>query len=86
NLVIKMRILRNGDVIFVGETNTSKMKKRIETIVAYLLRDNIVPSGTLISTGTGIIPGKDVQLKDGDRVEIYIEKIGTLVNYVRKLR
>jgi len=81
-----MRILRNGNVVFSGETNTSKMKKRLETIVAYLLRDNVIPLGTLVSTGTGIIPGKDVQLKDGDRVEIYIEKIGTLVNYVRKLK
>jgi 2-dehydro-3-deoxy-D-arabinonate dehydratase len=86
NLTIKMRILRDGEVVFYGETNTSKMKKRLETIVAYLLRDNVIPSGTLVSTGTGIIPGKDVQLKDGDRVEIYIEKIGTLVNYVRKLK
>lgn len=86
NLVIRMRILRNNEVIFAGETNTSKMKKRIETIIAYLLRDNIIPSGTLVSTGTGIIPGKDVQLKDGDKVEIYIEKIGALINYVRKLR
>ncbi len=61
-------------MIFAGETNTSKMKKRIETIVAYLLRDNVIPSGTLVSTDTGIIPSKDVQLKDGDVVEIYIEK------------
>jgi len=81
-----MRILRNGNVVFSGETNTSKMKKRLEMIVAYLLRDNVIPLETLVSTGTGIIPGKDVQLKDGDRVEIYIEKIGTLVNYVRKLK
>lgn len=86
NLVIKMRILRNGDVVFVGETNTSKMKKRLETIIAYLLRDNTIPSGTLVSTGTGIIPGRDVQLKGGEKIEIYIEKIGTLVNYVRKLK
>ncbi|MEM2909675.1 MAG: fumarylacetoacetate hydrolase family protein [Nitrososphaerota archaeon] len=86
NLVIKMRIFRNGNLIFVGETSTSKMKKRIETIVTYLLRDNVVPPGTLLSTGTGIIPGKDIQLKDNDRVEIYIEKIGTLVNYVRKFK
>lgn len=86
NLVIRMKILRNGDVVFAGETSTSKMKKRLQTIIAYLLRDNVIPSGTLVSTGTGIIPGKDVQLKDGDKIEIYIEKIGTLVNYVRKLK
>lgn len=86
NLLIRMRILRNDGVVFVGETSTSKMKKRIETIVSYLLRDNVIPSGTLVSTGTGIIPGRDVQLKDNDRVEIYIEKIGTLVNCVRKLK
>jgi 2-dehydro-3-deoxy-D-arabinonate dehydratase len=33
-------------------------------------------------TGTGIVPGKDISLEEGDEVEINIEGIGTLINPV----
>ena len=33
-------------------------------------------------TGTGIVPGSDFTLKEGDEIQITIDLIGTLVNKV----
>ncbi len=45
-LEIRMRILGEaGDELFAGETSTSRMKRRFEELVAYLVRDNPVPGG-----------------------------------------
>ncbi len=82
---IRMRILRNGKIFFDGTTSTANMKTKIDKQIHYLLLDNSVPDGSLLTTGTSIIPGKDQGLKKGDIVEITIEGIGTLVTNVDKL-
>jgi 2-dehydro-3-deoxy-D-arabinonate dehydratase len=82
SLKIEMRILRRGRTVFEGKTSTSMMRKRIDHILRYLFRDNTIPPGTLLMTGTGIVPGKDISLEEGDEVEINIEGIGTLINPV----
>lgn len=86
SLVIRLRILREGSRIFEGETSTARMRKKIDHILRYLRRDNQIPEGTLLMTGTGIVPGKNISLEEGDIVEISIEKLGTLINPVRRLR
>jgi 2-dehydro-3-deoxy-D-arabinonate dehydratase len=50
--------------------------------VSFLLRDNPVPAGSVLLTGTGLVPPDDVTLASGQRVEIRIEGIGRLVNHV----
>jgi len=85
NLNISLKIRRGGEIIYMGETNTSKLKRKIEEMVDFLMRDNPIPDGTLLMTGTGIVPGKDITLKQDDIVEIEIEKIGKLVTPVIKL-
>ncbi|MEM4970776.1 MAG: fumarylacetoacetate hydrolase family protein [Sulfolobales archaeon] len=82
SLKIEMRILRRGKTIFEGKASTSMMRKKIDHILRYLLRDNTIPPGTLLMTGTAIVPGKDISLEEGDEVEISIEGIGTLLNPV----
>jgi 2-dehydro-3-deoxy-D-arabinonate dehydratase len=34
-------------------------------------------------TGTGIVPNEDFTLQSGDEISITIDRVGTLVNYVR---
>lgn len=81
-LEINMRIFRDGKIFFEGTTNSKNIRTRIDKQVMYLMRDNTIPDGTILTTGTSIIPSRDQGLKHGDRVEISIEKIGTLTTGV----
>jgi 2-dehydro-3-deoxy-D-arabinonate dehydratase len=85
DLDITCRIIRDDELVFEGEANTSQMKRSIDEINEYLLRDNPIPTGTVVMTGTGIVTPDDLPLRDGDIVEIEIEEIGILSNPVRKL-
>jgi 2-dehydro-3-deoxy-D-arabinonate dehydratase len=80
-----MRILRDGSEIFRGSVNTSSMKRSFEELVEYWTRDNVAPPGSILLTGTGIVPPDDFTLKVGDIVEIEIEKIGVLRNRIEQL-
>ncbi len=80
SLNIEMTILRGNEVAFHGKTNTSNMKRRIDEILDYLLRCNVIPPGSACLTGTGIVPPDDFTLQNGDKVLIEIEKIGKLEN------
>jgi 2-dehydro-3-deoxy-D-arabinonate dehydratase len=71
-----------GEVLFSGETSTARMKRSFEELVAWLLRDNPVPPGSVLLTGTGLVPPDDFTLKPGQRVEIHVPGIGTLQNPV----
>lgn len=81
---IRMRILRSDKTIFDGSMSTSNMKTKIDKQIHYLLIDNDVPDGTLLTTGTSIIPNKDQGLENNDVVEISIDGIGTLSTKVKK--
>jgi 2-dehydro-3-deoxy-D-arabinonate dehydratase len=82
-LEIRMRIYgETGDELFAGETSTSRMKRPFEELVAYLVRDNPVPAGSVLLTGTGLVPPDDFTLEPGHVVEISVPGIGTLSNPV----
>ena len=53
-----------------------------EDLVAYLVRDNPVPPGSVLLTGTGLVPPDDFTLEPGHVVEISVPGIGTLSNPV----
>ena len=53
---------------------------KLDTLVDYLGRENWVAPGTVLLTGTGIVPPDEFTLAPGDVVEITCEPIGTLVN------
>jgi len=82
---IKLRIHRGREVVFSGETNTSNMKREYEELSKYLFRDNPVPRGSIMLTGVGIVPPDTFTLQDGDLVEISMDGLGTMRNFVRKL-
>lgn len=80
---IRMRITgADGEELFAGETSTARMRRGFEELVGWLLRDNPVPPGSVLLTGTGLVPPDDFTLAPGHRVEIAVPEIGTLVNTV----
>jgi 2-dehydro-3-deoxy-D-arabinonate dehydratase len=58
------------------------MRRAFEELAAWLMRDNPVPAGSILLTGTGLVPPDDVTLVPGQQVEIRIPGIGKLVNPV----
>ena len=82
-LEIRMRILDvDGAELFAGETSTGRMKRTFEELVEFLLRDNPVPAGSVLLTGTGLVPPDDFTLEAGHVVEIEVPDIGILSNPV----
>jgi 2-dehydro-3-deoxy-D-arabinonate dehydratase len=73
---------RDGRELFAGETSTAKLKRSPGELVAWVVRDNPVPPGSVLLTGTGIVPPDEYTLEPGHVVEIEIEGIGILVNTV----
>ncbi len=80
NVDITCTITRGGTTIFSGETSTSKLNRKIETLTEYLLRSNPVPAGSVLLTGTGIIVTEESALAAGDIVSIASPQIGELSN------
>lgn len=72
----------DGRELWSGETSTAQMKRSVEELVGWVLRDNPVPPGSVLLTGTGLVPPDDVALAPGHEVEVTIPRIGTLVNPV----
>ncbi|RDE17967.1 MAG: fumarylacetoacetate hydrolase [Candidatus Thorarchaeota archaeon] len=85
NVGIRLKIHRGGQVVFGGETNTSNMKREFEELSKYLFRDNPVPRGSIMLTGVGVVPPDSISLQDGDLVEISMDGLGTMKNYVKRL-
>jgi 2-dehydro-3-deoxy-D-arabinonate dehydratase len=85
NLDISCQIIRGGTTIFESQTNTSQLARTFEELNEYLYRDNPIPPGTLVSTGTGIMVPNELSLMDGDIVVISCPEIGTLSNPVMQL-
>ena len=80
DLPITMRIVRGDSVVYEGETSTQHLHKRLDVLVEYLCRDNWIEPGTVLLTGTGIVPPDDFTLEIEDAVEIGCPPIGTLRN------
>ncbi len=80
NLEMTCTITRDGKETFRGSISTSKLHRKIETLIEYLSRSNKVPVGTVVLTGTGIIVTQEAALAPGDVVTISVPQIGDLVN------
>jgi 2-dehydro-3-deoxy-D-arabinonate dehydratase len=80
---IRMRITgADGAELFAGETSTALMRRSFAELVDWLLRDNPVPAGSVLLTGTGLVPPDGFTLEPGHTVEITVPEIGTLTNPV----
>ena len=80
-LTIKLVIARGGKTAFEGETRTSQIKRPLEELVGYLVRELNFPRGVFLLTGTGIVPPPEFSLSPGDVVRITIGEM-TLENPV----
>ncbi len=85
SIVVRCRVIRDGKIVFEGEASTAQLSRRYEDLIAFLRRNNPIPIGTVLTTGTGIMPPSEAALRDGDIVEIESPQLGKLVNRVRKL-
>ncbi|PCJ95258.1 MAG: 2-hydroxyhepta-2,4-diene-1,7-dioate isomerase [Flavobacteriaceae bacterium] len=79
---IRLNIFRNGTEVFSGQIGIDQIKRKFEDLVRYLYMECSFPYGSLLMTGTGIVPSTDFNLTSGDEVHIAIDGIGTLVNTV----
>ncbi|HTL30900.1 MAG TPA: fumarylacetoacetate hydrolase family protein [Tepidisphaeraceae bacterium] len=79
---IAIKILRENAEAFAGSTTLESLKRKPRELVDYLFRENSFPHGAFLMTGTGIIPPSEFTLQLGDRIEMTIDPIGTLVNTV----
>ncbi len=86
NLRLRSRV--NGEVM--QDSNTSDMIFSVATLISELSRGTTLLPGTLMLTGTpsgvGFARKPPVYLRQGDVVEVEIERIGVLKNIVREER
>lgn len=81
-LTIDCKVYRDDIIIFHGSANTSQLNRKIEDLLEFLLRDNIILPGTVLLTGTCIVPPDTFCLKKNDLVVIEIDHLGKLINPV----
>lgn len=80
---IVMRITdRHGAMLFEGRTSSGEMKRSFDELVSFLTRYNAIDDGTVLLTGTGIVPPDDFHLTEDHQVEIEVSGIGVLRNMV----
>jgi 2-dehydro-3-deoxy-D-arabinonate dehydratase len=80
---IELRILgQDGETLFTGTTSTARMRRSFDELASFCVRDNPVPPGSILLTGTGLVPPDEVTLQSGQTVEIRVPGIGVLANSV----
>ena len=79
---IRLKILRNGAVVFEGDTSVGQIKRSFAELVSYLFRSQTFPRGAVLLTGTGIVPPDGFTLQPEDRIQIEISGVGRLENPV----
>lgn len=83
---IELRIKEgDGRTLYQETTSTSAMRRSFSELTDYLCRYNTIADGTVLLTGTGLVPPDDYALRGGHRVEVAIDGLGTLRNPVQEL-
>jgi 2-dehydro-3-deoxy-D-arabinonate dehydratase len=79
---IHLTIERAGNKVFEGSTSVGQMARNLEDLVGWLIRDNDMPNGAFLLTGTGVVPDSTFTLAPDDVVKIAIDGIGMLANRI----
>jgi 2-dehydro-3-deoxy-D-arabinonate dehydratase len=79
---IRMRVYEDGIERYSGETTTASMRRSPRELAGWAVRDNPIPAGSVLLTGTGLVPPDDFTLEPGHVVEIEVDGIGVLRNPV----
>ena len=77
-----MVVSRGPKDVFTGSATTGQLKRKLPDLVDWLRKSNDVPTGTILSTGTGIIQPLGSGLEPGDTVVISSPQLGSLSNPV----
>lgn len=83
---VMLTIHRAGQEAFRGETHLGMIVRGWDELIGWLIRENDIPDGAFLLTGTGVVPPDEFTLEDGDSVSIEITGIGTLTNPVVKAK
>lgn len=79
---IQMEVYRQSARIFEDRIEINQIKRALPELVSYLYRECSFPYGSMLMTGTGIVPDQDFSLQKDDEIRISIPPVGTLINYV----
>lgn len=79
------RIIRDDQTVFEESAYVHQLKRTLNELVDTLKKDNYVFDGTVLLTGTCIVPPNEFTLQEGDIIEIEIPGIGTLINSVNDI-
>lgn len=79
---INMQIKRKDAVMYNDSVAISQMKRSHTELVEFLFRETSFPNGCFLMTGTCLVPPNDFTLQSGDEINITIDHIGTLQNFV----
>jgi 2-dehydro-3-deoxy-D-arabinonate dehydratase len=81
-LEIELTIERSGTIAWHGSTSTGQMRRSPGELIDFLFRAEQFPEGSVLSTGTGVVPEMDFTLREGDQVTIRIQDVDVLTNVV----
>ncbi len=79
---IHMSISRSGKEVYSGSVEIGRMKRSFTELAGYLYREMDFVPGCYLMTGTCLVPPNDFTLAEGDKVEIRIDEIGMMVNFI----
>jgi 2-dehydro-3-deoxy-D-arabinonate dehydratase len=79
---IYMAIYRDDKKMYEGNTTVSRMKRTLPELASYLYMECDFPVGSFLMTGTCLVPPSDFTLQPNDRVNIRIDGIGELINFI----
>ncbi len=82
NTIINLNIKREEIPVFEGRVEINQMKRKLKELVSFLYRECSFSNGSMLMTGTGIVPASDFTLQKNDEIIITIEPIGILINRV----
>lgn len=80
--VIHMKITRDGKQVYEGQVPVSQMKRSLTELAGWLYREMDFVNGCFLMTGTCLVPPNEFTLQEKDRVDISIDGVGVLTNYI----
>lgn len=81
-LTVGLRVERAGTTVFHDTTSTKNLRRGFDDLVRWLTSSLDFPAGSVLLTGTGIVPDMSFSLQEGDVVHVDVEGVGRLTNPV----
>jgi len=81
-LDVEVTVWRAATAVWHASTSTARMHRSLTDLTSFLFRGENFPDGVLLLTGTGVVPDIHFSLRAGDRIEVFIERVGRLSNVV----